>query len=138
MELSKCVRCDRLFTKVKYPVCPACQPAEDREIREVQNFIRDHPQCTLAEVSDTLNVYLEDMERWIGDGRLTLVVRDPSQLKCVFCGVPILTGRICAECTEKMTRTPAPTESKTRPVPPAAGRSRMDSPTGSARKYTRE
>lgn len=59
MEIAKCIRCGNLYSRVKTVVCPKCEIEEEKEIFQVQRFMRDNPGLTLTEISDALNIYLE-------------------------------------------------------------------------------
>jgi hypothetical protein len=102
MELAKCARCGKLFNQVKLPVCPPCELEEEKEILTVQVYMRDHTGESLEEVSNALNIYLEDIERWIGERRLTVTNLEGTAIKCFICEVPIVTGRVCLRCSERL------------------------------------
>ncbi|MCG3198283.1 MAG: hypothetical protein HUU16_03845 [Candidatus Omnitrophica bacterium] len=138
MEMAKCVRCGKLFNKVRLPVCQPCELEEEKEIFAVQCHLRDHPGESLEEASDALNIYLEDIERWITEKRLTVHYAVGQGLKCLFCGAPIVTGRICAQCAEKAGVTPDQSPRSSRPSTTPARSRRDDDGAGSATKYRRE
>ena len=81
MELSKCIRCKGFYQRVKSLVCPKCEIEEEKEIFQVQQYLGDHPGSTLEQVSDALNIYLEDIDRWIEENRLHVEVKQISDKK---------------------------------------------------------
>lgn len=81
MDIAKCLRCGNFFSRVKTRVCPACEVQEEKEIFRVQQYLGDHPGQTLEEVSDMLNIYLEDIDRWIEEKRLNVEVKQISDKK---------------------------------------------------------
>ncbi len=83
MEISKCMRCKNLYSRVKSLVCPKCEIEEEKEIFRVQQFLRDNPGRTMDEVSDALNIYLDDIDRWIEEKRLSVEIQDNSEKKDV-------------------------------------------------------
>ncbi len=140
MELAKCVRCGKLFNRVKLTVCPPCELEEEKEILAVQVYMRDHPGESLEEVSNALNIYLDDIERWIAEKRLSVVSIEGTAIKCIMCGVPIITGRICARCSERLGMPPPEPE---RSKPSARDTTpniwdRGSGSSGTAQKYRRE
>jgi len=140
MELAKCVRCGKLFTQVKLAVCHSCELEEEKEILKVHVYMRDHPGETLEDVSNSLNVYLEDIERWIDERRLTLVSIGGICRNCLICGTRIVTGRICGRCSEDLGLKPNPANgprNPTRDIPPGL-RNHDIEPFSSARKYRRD
>ncbi len=138
METAKCLRCGKIFTKVRLPVCQPCELLEEKELFEVQRYLRDHPGTSLEQASDSLNVYLEDIERWITEKRLTVQYVEGDGLKCLFCGAPIITGRICAVCVEKAGVQKAGESKAARPTTIPARSRHTDDSAGSATKYRRE
>jgi hypothetical protein len=102
MELAKCVRCGKLFNKIKLSVCQPCESEEDREILKVQSHLRDHPSSSLEDASNELEIYLDDIERWIMEKRLTIQFTKGASVKCILCGQPIVTGRVCSKCSERL------------------------------------
>lgn len=140
MELAKCARCGKLFNRIKLPVCPPCEIEEEKEILTVQVYMRDHPGDSLEEVSNGTNIYLEDIERWITEKRLTVVSIQGVALKCIICGTPVVTGRICSRCNERLGM---PIGQPEAPKPAAARESTSsirdrDGGGGAAQKYRRE
>ena len=106
MELSKCIRCGNLYSRLRIAVCPTCELEEEKEIFEVSRYLKDHSNCTLDEVSDALNIYLEDISRWIEEKRLEVQIHLRAGLKCESCGAPSPTGRICKECQKTLLEDP--------------------------------
>jgi hypothetical protein len=139
MELAKCARCGKLYNRVKLTVCPPCELEEEKEILTVQVYMRDHTGESLEDVSNALNIYLEDIERWIAEKRLTVVNIEGTTLKCIICGVSIVTGRVCIRCSERLGMPPPEPE---KPKPPRDStqniRDRDGGPSGTAQKYRRE
>jgi hypothetical protein len=135
MDLAKCLRCGNFFTRLKLPVCHACESQEDQEILAVQSFMRDHPEATLSDASDDLQIYLEDIERWISEKRLTVIWKDANSIRCFVCGAPIVTGRICNVCNEKLFSKPAIAPASPPPASPL--RDHDEGEIGGAKKYRR-
>jgi hypothetical protein len=139
MELAKCARCGKLYNRVKLTVCPPCELEEEKEILTVQVYMRDHPGESLEDISNTLNIYLEDIERWIAEKRLSVVSIEGTTIKCFICGVPIVTGRVCIRCSERLGMPPPEPE---KPKPPRDStpsiRERDAGSSGTAQKYRRE
>jgi len=139
MELAKCLRCEKLFNKVKLAVCQPCEIEEDKEIFLVRAYMRDHPGLTLEQVSNELNIYLEDIERWIIEKRLTVEIKQGAALKCLLCGASIITGRVCLPCSARLGLPPAAPPDKKPPArePHLPPRDRDPGDFGAAQKYRR-
>ncbi len=140
MELAKCVRCGKLFNRVKLSVCHPCELEEEKEILMVQIYMRDHPGESLEDVSNTLNIYLDDIERWISEKRLTIVNIEGGGVKCLICGVTIVTGRVCVRCSERLGMPPPEAEKPKSPPKESTSNiwDRDSGPSGAAQKYRRE
>lgn len=106
MELSKCIRCGKLYNRIRIAVCPTCEAEEEKDILAVSRYLKDHLNSSLDEVSDALNVYLEDISRWIEEKRLEVSVHVRTNSKCDACGAPVLAGRICKECQKRFLEDP--------------------------------
>ena len=102
MDLSTCVRCQKLYTKLRLTVCPECEAEEEKEILELQSYLRDNRNASLIEVSDALDIYMEDIERWIQEKRVSIEVCEKADLKCTICGDSILSGRVCVTCRDRL------------------------------------
>jgi len=142
MEIAKCLRCEKLFNQVRLPVCPECEKVEDREIFEVQRYLRDNPNSSLEEVSDALHIYLEDISRWIEEARLHVEVTSNAALKCAMCGRAITTGRICGLCQDRIfseggSASPPEKEKKDRTSQSTGSFRDRVGDSGSVRKYRR-
>jgi hypothetical protein len=102
MELATCVRCQKLYTKLRLAVCPQCELEEEKDILELQRYLRDNANATLIEVSDALDIYMEDIERWIEEKRVSIEVCEMANLKCTVCSAPIVSGRVCVACRDRL------------------------------------
>jgi hypothetical protein len=106
MELSKCVRCNKLYNRVRISVCPTCETEEEKDIFAVSRHLKDHPNTSLYEVSDALNIYIEDIFRWIDEKRLEVSIHHREATNCESCGAPVASGRLCPECRKILLNNP--------------------------------
>lgn len=137
MELAKCVRCGKLYNRFKLAVCPPCELDEEKEILTVQVYMRDHPGESLENVSNALNIYLDDIERWIHEKRLSIITLEGGAIRCFICGVPIGTGRICVRCSERLGM-PHSEPEKPKSSTKDSIWDQDSGPSGAAQKYRRE
>ena len=72
MQASNCPRCGRLFTKIRSPVCPACEKAEEKGFEALRTYIDENPGCSLAELSEATNTPAKRILQYIRDGRLEI------------------------------------------------------------------
>ncbi|BAS28801.1 MerR family transcriptional regulator [Limnochorda pilosa] len=111
MALRNCVRCGRLTDGRLGSLCPQCQREDAEAFEAVVDYLRDHPEANLMEVSQATGVDADHIRRFLREGRLELV-GDPDALQCERCGASISTGRLCSDCTRAMEQAAA---AQTRP-----------------------
>ncbi|MGQ9747738.1 MAG: MerR family transcriptional regulator [Candidatus Caldatribacteriaceae bacterium] len=107
MVLAKCKRCGKIFNKVlEKDVCPECLDKEEEEFQKVRNFFREHPRAKLEEASQGTGVDKKIILQFLKEGRLQLSLSEEEFLKeglfCERCGKPILQGKLCVECRQKL------------------------------------
>jgi ribosomal protein L32 len=136
-----------LYTKLRLAVCPQCEAEEEKEIFQLQRYLRDNRNASLIEVSDALDIYMEDIERWIQEKRVSIEVCAKADLTCTICGDSILSGRVCVTCRDRLGLTHVAAgerasgtqgekdESSSRKV--ISGWDRPTSTSGSVQKYRR-
>ena len=110
MALSKCVRCAKLFNKIKTPVCMRCIPDEDRDFQTVRDTLADHPDLNAEAVAELSGVSLDCVLRMLDSGLIANVALGGSA-KCGRCGAPAIsaTKKLCQPCVEKLNQEVAKT-----------------------------
>lgn len=98
MEARNCPRCNKLFTKIRSPVCPACEKVEEETFDKLKNYISDNQGCTMAELSTETGVPVKLITQFIRDGRLEISKGMTGEITCDRCHTPILRGRYCEPC----------------------------------------
>lgn len=100
MEVRNCVRCGRLFQYVSGPpICNVCKQKEEESFQLVKEYIYEHKNANMIEVSNETGVSVKLIERFLREGRLVLTEDSPIYLKCENCGKEIKTGRFCQACS---------------------------------------
>lgn len=101
-DLTNCRKCGRLFHRVNRPICPDCEKALEEKYQEVKQYIREHEQATIGEVSEEMNVSVEQIKKWVREERLYF--KDPSAagIQCLKCGIPITKGKYCPKCADRI------------------------------------
>jgi ribosomal protein L32 len=120
-------------------VCPQCEAEEEKDILQVSRYIKDNPNSTLMEVSDALEIYIEDIQRWIDERRLSVSVHSIAHRECALCGTAIQTGRICPQCSNRLDLAPHERREEPKPARPRSdsGGDRWGSTGSGATKYQR-
>ncbi|NPV27626.1 MAG: hypothetical protein HPY81_09370 [Firmicutes bacterium] len=105
MDLRNCPECGRLFAFVGQNLCPACLEEEEKEFELVREYVREHRNPTITEVSEATGVGADKIIRFLKDGRLIAKgLITEGVLECESCGCPISAGRLCEACRDELTR----------------------------------
>ncbi|HYE82057.1 MAG TPA: MerR family transcriptional regulator [Clostridia bacterium] len=100
MEAYKnCPSCGRLFTSYGNEVCQTCFAEEEKDFKLVKEYIYDHGDVNVMEVSEGTGVSPEKILRFLKNERLYLASSEGCMLLvCESCGIPIQSGRYCLNC----------------------------------------
>ncbi len=100
----QCKKCARLYQSIgASPYCPNCMDELERSFDLVKNYIYDHPNANVVEISTETEVPEKDILHFLKEGRLS-VSEDNGILSCEICGSAITTGRYCVSCQSKLER----------------------------------
>jgi len=92
-----------MFTKVKSPVCPGCQDAEDVDQEKVREVLAKDDKLNTEEVARLADVDIAVVRRMVDDG---LVVQSTGGERpvCGRCGSPAISmaKKLCQGCLEKL------------------------------------
>ena len=103
MDVRNCKGCGRLFNYVGgAPLCQECMAALDRKFDEVKKYIDEHPQASISQVSEDVDVSVKQIKQWIKEDRLILSEASLDGVVCEHCGQPIRSGRFCDKCKASM------------------------------------
>lgn len=102
MQLRNCSRCGNIFSYINQPICPACQKLEDQEFEIIKQYLREHPNSTVLEVSEATGLDQHLIQEWVRQGRL-ISTEFHITTECQRCGKPIVGGRYCRACAEELT-----------------------------------
>ncbi|MDR3238906.1 MAG: hypothetical protein LBT44_02310 [Clostridiales bacterium] len=98
MEVINCPQCGKVFTKIKNPLCPACEKKEEAMFHRLKDFIDENPSCHLKELAETTQVSPKLILRFIREGRLEISRGMQGEIRCERCNKPITRGRYCDKC----------------------------------------
>lgn len=101
MNVTNCIRCGKLFMKVRSPLCPECLQEEEELFQKVVEYLKEHSEATIAEVATALEADMDIITKFVRSGRLASV-RPAWQIHCRECGVAISSGDLCNECRSKL------------------------------------
>ncbi|MBQ7507487.1 MAG: flagellar protein [Lachnospiraceae bacterium] len=103
MEVRNCRNCKRLFNYLQGPIiCPACQEEMEKKFSDVKNYVWDHKDASIEEISEENDVPIKQIQQWIREERLTFSENSISGIPCENCGKMIKSGRFCDDCKGNM------------------------------------
>ena len=103
MELKNCPQCGKVFTRISRDLCPDCIAQEDEIIKQIQQYLDEHANATITDISEGTGIPTDKIIVLLQEGRL--ITRENSDLlKCERCGNPISRGRFCNECSATLTK----------------------------------
>jgi len=96
-SVRQCRMCKKLFQSYGSSICTNCTEEMDKAFRKVRDYIYDHPQADIMEITQNTGV----PEKWIFDflkeERLELT-SGSTMLTCEQCGAPVQSGKYCKKC----------------------------------------
>jgi flagellar operon protein (TIGR03826 family) len=96
-RVRQCRQCGRIFTTLGSDTCPSCAEELDENFRKVKNYLYDHPDANVVEISKGTEVPEKTVLHFLKEGRLS-VDESVCALECERCGAPISAGRYCKAC----------------------------------------
>ena len=102
MEITNCAKCRKVFTQIKSPLCPACEKEDEEVFQSLRDYIEDHQECTLSELSKGTGVSPKRILGFIREGRLEISKGMQGEIRCELCNRSISVGRYCDRCMINM------------------------------------
>lgn len=103
MDVKNCKRCRRIFNYISGEMyCPACKEEMESIFHKVRDYLKEHPGASSAEVSKQCEVSVEQILKWLREGRLELTADSSIILSCKVCGAPIRSGNFCKVCEQNL------------------------------------
>lgn len=103
-ELANCSRCNAVFVKTSRDICPNCYREEEEAFQKVYRFLskRENREATMAEIVKATGVEEELIIKFIRMNRLEMSRFPKLAYPCERCGVDIVTGKLCEECSQEI------------------------------------
>ena len=99
--LRNCEECNRVFSHPTRRLCVDCFEKRQEAFNKVKDYLKEHPNASVAQVSVDTEVELETIYEFIREGRLPIIPRDVD-LRCEICDAPISVGRVCSKCRAEL------------------------------------
>lgn len=98
MDFMNCPRCGRLFGRINSPICKECEREEEQLFTKVRQYIEEHPNAKVADVTEALDISVRKIMRYLREGRLEVSAGISTMLRCEKCNSPIKKGHYCDAC----------------------------------------
>ena len=100
MSLANCKECGKLYMQNPAGICPDCYRQNEEQEEKVAEYLRKNRRATISEVHQATGVPERIVIKMIKAGR---IIGDISvEYPCESCGKPILDGRFCDECSQRV------------------------------------
>ncbi|AIF44162.1 TIGR03826 family flagellar region protein [Virgibacillus sp. SK37] len=103
-ELANCSRCDAVFVKNIRDICQACYKEEEQAFDTVYKFLRERKnrEATMLEIVEATKVEEILITKFIKEKRLRTTDFPKLAYPCESCGVNIVTGKLCYDCSAEL------------------------------------
>lgn len=95
LNIKKCKECGKIFQFMGKELCPDCLQKMDDWFVAIRDYLDEHPNARISELSEQLEIREKVILDFIKQGRIEL---REAVLRCVHCGRPIVTGDMCDDC----------------------------------------
>lgn len=103
MDVRNCRSCGRLFNVLSNErICPSCRQKLEEKFQQVKEYLNEHANASVDEVSKENDVSVKQIKQWIREERLTFSEGSMEGIDCEICGKMIRTGRYCEACKAQM------------------------------------
>ncbi len=103
MAKINCAKCGKLIeTNGFRSLCDECFVRDMQDFDRIRDFLYIHPRSKIFEVSNSLDIPVPVIKRYLREGRLEIVEKDQLFLKCEKCGKPIRSGMYCDDCLKQV------------------------------------
>ena len=106
MEVRNCRQCGKLFNYIggSYGnLFTNCIKKIEEKFSDVKEYIEEHKNATMVEISEACDVSTRQIEKWIREERLCFSPDSAVGIDCEMCGATIKSGRYCEKCKSKIT-----------------------------------
>jgi uncharacterized OB-fold protein len=110
-KIKNCPNCGKLYAEIGRKMCPDCYDKELEKEGDVIAYVREHKGAKIPEIVKETGANETMIKRLIREGRFEQVGIKMTY-PCEKCGEPIITGKLCQNCQEKIRNDLQATQSK--------------------------
>ncbi|OGX68586.1 MAG: flagellar protein [Paenibacillus sp. RIFOXYA1_FULL_44_5] len=104
MNIDNCPRCGKIYVKNQFQLCPTCLKDLEQEYEKCVKYLRENKKCTIYELSEGTGVQINQITRFIREGRISIYDHPGMSYACDVCGTAIREGHICESCRTKFSK----------------------------------
>jgi flagellar operon protein (TIGR03826 family) len=104
LNVANCPRCGKLYAKNARDLCPACVKEIDLQYDKCLKYLRDNRGCTMQELSDATETPVQQIMRFIREGRINIKNSPNMSYPCEVCGTPIQDQLMCDPCRQRLAK----------------------------------
>jgi uncharacterized protein len=98
-NLGNCIKCGKLFLKLR-DICQDCFQKQEDQFIIVNDYLRNHKNSTIQDVSDETGVSITQIRQFILAKRIQVHYFPNLSYPCDTCGTMIKEGKKCQSCLD--------------------------------------
>jgi flagellar operon protein (TIGR03826 family) len=102
LNVANCQKCGKIFVKGIHDICPNCYREIEQQYEKCLKYLRENRKCTLLELSEATGVSVNQITKFIREGRISIVSNPNMSYSCEMCGASIREGAMCESCRQKL------------------------------------
>lgn len=100
-KVKNCPVCGKLYADYGTGMCVDCVDKMHDQEKVAVDYVREHPKAKIMEIVEETGVSEAIIKRLIREGRFEQVGVKMTY-PCEKCGAPIMSGKICQTCSDKI------------------------------------
>lgn len=104
VTIDNCLRCGQIYKKNFRGLCKNCMDSIDSELQRVVSFLKRHPNITIEELSDNVEVSIKRITKFIKENKILIYDYPNLKYKCIMCVNQIRKREICDNCSQRVNR----------------------------------
>ncbi|PYZ95855.1 flagellar protein [Alteribacter lacisalsi] len=101
-ELSNCENCGKLFITKSQRVCIRCYKESEMLLKKITAYLDKNPKTNLHTLVAATSIPGKKIISLIKKGRIRLGPYPALHYPCEMCGAPVMNGKICSSCRNRL------------------------------------
>lgn len=104
MDIGNCPKCGRVYVKNFQGVCPNCIKELELQYEKCLKYLRENRSCSIHELSEATEVSVNQIMKFIREGRISIKNNPNMAYACESCGTSIREGHLCETCRQRLVK----------------------------------